>query len=152
MVVPCLFSVQLSEMALFAYCGQSLVSVLLMSQSEVSFGLSWVSSDIFQSFNHMKLQSALPVVSPEKFSLVGEACSQIRRLPTTGATVELVCVVIFFSPQVRSHFRVVLATIRVAVHACMYHACGTALNELLQRVCWIEQVLRRMGYGEFCES
>lgn len=97
----------------------------------------------------MKLQGALPVLSPEKFSLVGKACSQIRCLPTAGATEELVCVVIFLSPQVRSHFGVVLDTVKIAVQC---HACGTALNELLQRVCWIGQVLRGMGGGELVEA
>ena len=81
-------------MALFACYGQGLVPVLLVGQSGVTLGLTWVRLGICQSCSSTKLHSILSVLSAEKFSLLGRVCNCLICLPqlTAGAAVILVCV------------------------------------------------------------
>ena len=67
-------------MTLFAYYRQDLVPMLLVGWSGATVGLSWVKPGICPSCNSTELQDALPVLSPEKLSLVDGACSQTRCL------------------------------------------------------------------------
>ena len=60
--------------------------------------------------------------------------------PTAGATVGLVCVIIFPYPRGKSHFGVVLAPAGAAYTLPAY---GTALDGLLPKSYWREQVYRR---------
>lgn len=82
-------SVQLSVVALLDYCGQILVLVRLVFQSGATLGLSEVRPGICQSHQSAKLQGAFSVLSPEKFSFMGGACSQNNclSLSTAGAAV-----------------------------------------------------------------
>lgn len=61
----------------------------------------------------MELQGPLPVLSPEKFLLVGRAIVRSDVCPqlTAGVEVELVGVIIFLSPWGRSNSGVVLTCI-----------------------------------------
>ena len=78
----CLSSVQSSAIALFACCGECLVPVLLVGQSGASLRLSCTRPGICQSCCSTKPQYTFFVLSPEKLSLIGRACSQARCLPT----------------------------------------------------------------------
>ena len=62
--------------------------------------------------------------------------------PTAGAAVELVCVMIFLSPQRRSQFGAVQASVRLLTRC---QICDAAVDGLLLRVCWRGQVYRRPG-------
>ena len=55
------------------------------------WGLSWVRPGICHRCSSTKLQSAFPVLSTKKLSLVGKAHSQIRYLlqPTAGSAIKL---------------------------------------------------------------
>ena len=80
-------------MALFAYCGQVLVPVLLSSQSGATLGLSWVRSSVCQNCGHSKLQGVLPALSPERLFLVqvGPAVRpDVGPQPAAGTALELV--------------------------------------------------------------
>ena len=91
------------------------------------FGLE-VRSGICQRCSSTELHGTFSVLSPQKFSLLGGAAVRTDDCPqlTAGATVGLVCVVIFPSSWGRGHFGVVLALVRVLAHC---QACGT-LDEL----------------------
>ena len=51
----CLHLVQLSAVDLYDFCGQDLVSVLLVGQSEATLGLSSLRPNICQSCSHTEL-------------------------------------------------------------------------------------------------
>ena len=102
-------------MALFAYCGQGLVSVFLVGQSRATLGLS-----LDQAFTR-------DAVAPKCWGLslyypLRSFCWWVQTavrpdfLPqaTVGAIVRLVHVVIFPFLQGRSHFGVVLVSIGTA--------------------------------------
>lgn len=69
-------SVQSSAMALTVCCEQGLAPVLLVGHSGVTLALSSFRQGNGQRCSSTKLQGVFPVLSPEKLSLVGRACSQ----------------------------------------------------------------------------
>lgn len=100
---------------LFACCGQGLVPVSLVSQSEAALGLSRVRPGICQSCS--RSCSVLSLCCPLRSfhwwvepAVRPAVCPQ----PSAGAAVGLLCVVLFPSPWGRSHFGVVLAPVGAA--------------------------------------
>ena len=108
----CLQYSQLQCLSLCLLC-QGLVLVLLMGKSGATLALSLVKAGIYLNCGRTDLQGTPPILSTEWFLLVGRACSQTISIPPSHCkvTVELVCVVIFPSTQVWSHFGVVLTLV-----------------------------------------
>ena len=94
----------------------------------------------------MELQGTCPVLSLEKFSLMGGA-TRCLSLAHCWAVVVLVCEVMFLSPQGKSHFGVVLASVGGACTLPgLWHYFGWALSKA---VCTGGLVYRRT-WGQGC--
>ena len=76
---PLFHSIQSFAMALFDYCEQSLVPLLVPVW--VHLGLELSQTRICQRCSSTELQGSFPVLSTEKLSLVGRACNQTKCLP-----------------------------------------------------------------------
>lgn len=72
-----LSSFQFSVMAVFAFCGHSLLSVLLVGQDWASLGLRWGTG---QKCSITKLQCTFPVLSSVKLSLVWQSALRPNNL------------------------------------------------------------------------
>ena len=114
-------SVQPSAVALFACCGQCLILTVLVSQTEDTLDLNGVRPGICQRCSSTKLQGTFTVLSPEKLSVVGRACSQTSCPPPAhcwGLHRTCVCVYLSHSPDA-GHYRGCLHTARPVTLPCM---------------------------------
>ena len=107
------FSPVIYNVTLFACCGKGVVPMSLMGWPGAILGLTWV-RPAFARPAVLVNYRAVSLCCPLR-NFCWWAGSAIRLdvcpQPTSGAIVELVCVVIFPSPQDWSHFGVVLAPI-----------------------------------------
>lgn len=85
----------------------SFVSVFLVGHLAASLALSCVRLSIFQRWSSTEPQDAFPLLSSEKISLVGGPCIRTDVYPTSEAAVRMFYVIIFPSPQHKTHFSVV---------------------------------------------
>ena len=75
-----LLSAKSSSVFLFGCYKQDLVSVFLVGQSAAAWCLSSIRPGICQRCSYTELHGAFPVLSPEKISLIGKACSETQCL------------------------------------------------------------------------